>query len=198
MAKNDLWSRIYDEISDALDLLDNTTALDGSEDSLGQAELALVRAREAMIADGAPRLIAEAPAMLEALREFLCDQETMHEPYRNEAICERARAILARIDGAPTAQPAGAIGEAGAGVWRIITGTHCAELLYWSNAEGWGNLARSDAFTQAERESLNLPIGGQWWFDSDSPDECQTCTEATETRAFPCDECGHSDEYGDA
>lgn len=198
MAKNDLWSRIYDEISDALDLLDNTTALEGSEDSLGQAELALARAREAMIADGAPRLIAEAPAMLEALREArrMLVEDEGYKTY-NPRIRE-FDAILARIDGTPTAQPAGDIGEAGAGVWRIITGTHCAELLYWSTAEGWGNLARSDAFTQAERESLNLPIGGQWWFDSDSPDECQTCTEATETRAFPCDECGHSDEYGDA
>jgi len=137
-----------------------------------------------------------APAMLDALRSIARDDDG--DAMLDAAGMDRIAAILARIDGTPTAQPAGAIGEAGAGVWRIITGTHCAELLYWSNADGWGSLASSDAFTQAERESLNLPIGGQWWFDSDSPDECQTCTEATETRAFPCDECGHSDEYGDA
>jgi len=40
------------------------------------------------------RLIAAAPDMLEALKEFLADQETMNEPYRNEAICERARAAI--------------------------------------------------------------------------------------------------------
>lgn len=65
-------------------------------------------------------LTAEAPAMLSALREFLCDQETMQEPYRNEAICERARAILARIDGTPTAQLAAPISEAGAGVRDLL------------------------------------------------------------------------------
>ena len=27
---------------------------------------------------------------------------------------------------------------------------------------------------------------------------CATCAAANDTRAFPCDECGHSDEHGDA
>lgn len=30
--------------------------------------------------------------------------------------------------------------------------------------------------------------------DKAEPDECQTCADATETRAFPCDECGEVDE----
>lgn len=115
MAKNDLWSRIYDEISDALDLLDNTTAFEGSEDSLGQAELALQRAREVLISGGTPRLIAEAPAMLAALREArrMLVEDEGYKTY-NPRIRE-FDAILSRIDGTPTAQPAGAIGEAGAG-----------------------------------------------------------------------------------
>ena len=30
----------------------------------------------------------------EMLTELLCDQETLKEPYRNEALCEKARAVL--------------------------------------------------------------------------------------------------------
>ena len=104
MAKNDLWSRVYDEISDALDLLDNTTALEGSEDSLGQAELALVRAREVLIADDAPHIIAEAPAML-ALVRWMATAE--HTPDSIDRAMNESVAILSRIDGTPTAQPAG-------------------------------------------------------------------------------------------
>lgn len=39
------------------------------------------------------RLVAELADVLEA---FLCDQEPLNEPFRNEAICERARAVLAK------------------------------------------------------------------------------------------------------
>lgn len=38
--------------------------------------------------------------------------------------------------------------------------------------------------------SLELPDDD----DDDDEDGCQTCREATETRAFPCDECGADDE----
>ena len=155
MAKNDLWSRIYDEISDALDLLDNTTALDGSEDSLGQAELALVRAREAMIADGAPRLIAEAPAMLEALRGIMDggswqdDGSFVYYPPTDApedgGAIDDASAILARIDGTPTAQPAGAIGEAGPDDAAVIAAANLSRA-------GLVNAAR-------EAEALEIPIG---------------------------------------
>lgn len=63
----DLFDRIYDELSDAIDLLDLVTADYGSEDSLGQAELALVRARDVMVSNGVPSLIAAAPDLLAAL-----------------------------------------------------------------------------------------------------------------------------------
>lgn len=40
-------------------------------------------------------------AMREALAELLADLDTMREPYRNEAICERARAALELAEGKP-------------------------------------------------------------------------------------------------
>lgn len=33
--------------------------------------------------------------------------------------------------------------------------------LWWSNTDGWCDNTRS-LFTQEERETLNLPIGGEW------------------------------------
>jgi len=36
---------------------------------------------------------------VEILEEFLCDQETLKEPFRNEAICEKARKLLTRVKG---------------------------------------------------------------------------------------------------
>lgn len=171
--ESDLFSKIYDEISDAMDLLDNVTAASGSEDDLGCAELALTRAREVMIASPTPRLIAEAPAMLAALRQVVALAE-LHIAERSAtpdeeedllacAYLVNARAILARIDGegaAPTAQLAG--------VWRIVSGEpDTPRTLYWSNANGWGGIAGSDAYSDAERARLSLPIGGAWWFDAD-------------------------------
>jgi hypothetical protein len=57
-------------------------------------------------------LFKEAPAMIEALREVwnLLPAIDPHSP--EMATYDRIRAILARIEGAPTAQPAGPIGEA--------------------------------------------------------------------------------------
>jgi hypothetical protein len=49
--------------------------------------------------DANARLISIAPDLLEALEEMLCDAETMNPPYRNEAICERARAAIAKAKG---------------------------------------------------------------------------------------------------
>lgn len=40
------------------------------------------------------------PQAVSVIAEFLADQETMNEPFRNEAICERARQVMAQI-GAP-------------------------------------------------------------------------------------------------
>ncbi len=34
--------------------------------------------------------------MLSLIHEMLCDQETLKEPVRNEALCEKARDIIAR------------------------------------------------------------------------------------------------------
>jgi len=45
------------------------------------------------------RLIAAAPDLLDALAEMLADADTLQEPYRNEAICERARAAIAKATG---------------------------------------------------------------------------------------------------
>jgi hypothetical protein len=36
--------------------------------------------------------------LLAVLKEMLADAETMNEPYRNEAICERARAAIKRTE----------------------------------------------------------------------------------------------------
>ncbi len=44
-------------------------------------------------------LIAAAPELLAALREFLADHETMVQSFRNEAICEAGRAAIARAEG---------------------------------------------------------------------------------------------------
>ena len=36
-------------------------------------------------------------AAIELVKEFLADQETLNEPYRNEAICDRARQFLKKV-----------------------------------------------------------------------------------------------------
>lgn len=103
---------IYSEISSAIVLLDNVTAMTDSEaDDLGQAELALGRARH-MFASGALALFEEAPAMVAALRD--CDEACQAglnsaEPKHWEAalsdILDIIRPILSRIDGAGEALP---------------------------------------------------------------------------------------------
>ncbi len=42
------------------------------------------------------RLIAAAPELLATLEAMLADADTMNEPYRNEALCETARAAIAK------------------------------------------------------------------------------------------------------
>ncbi len=37
-----------------------------------------------------------------------------------------------------------------------------AEGLLWSNTEGWISGDNYDTFSEKERHTLNLPIGGQW------------------------------------
>jgi hypothetical protein len=41
-----------------------------------------------------------APEIFDALAEMLADADTLREPYRNEAVCERARAAIAKATGA--------------------------------------------------------------------------------------------------
>lgn len=95
----DLASAIYDEISDAIDLLDNVTAeTDNEADTLGQAELALVRARETML--GRMALIAAAPELLAALEAMLAkhdDREAGTDLWPKEA--PAARAAIAKAKG---------------------------------------------------------------------------------------------------
>lgn len=43
--------------------------------------------------------MASAPDLLSVVTEFLNDQETLKPPFRNEAICEKARAALAKVRG---------------------------------------------------------------------------------------------------
>jgi hypothetical protein len=45
--------------------------------------------------------------LIDLVTEFLNDQELLKAPFRNEAICERARAVLARIKGTGGAKPQG-------------------------------------------------------------------------------------------
>lgn len=58
------------------------------------------------------------------------------------------------------------------GLWRIADRKGDQEdTLYWSNQKGWVGIAQSDGFSNEEKNILNLPIGGQWWFDEDQDDE---------------------------
>lgn len=34
--------------------------------------------------------------------------------------------------------------------------------LYWSNESGWIGVDFADEFSEQERNSLNLPVGGEW------------------------------------
>ena len=40
------------------------------------------------------------------------------------------------------------------------------ETLYWSNEDGWG-LGNPTIFTDEEKETLNLPMGGVWEMQED-------------------------------
>lgn len=44
-------------------------------------------------------LVAAAPDLLVALEDMLADAELLNEPYRNEALCERTRAAIAKAKG---------------------------------------------------------------------------------------------------
>ena len=41
---------------------------------------------------------------------------------------------------------------------------------YWSNKLGWTAIGLADQFTEAEKNTLNLPMDGEWVPAADSPD----------------------------
>lgn len=34
--------------------------------------------------------------------------------------------------------------------------------VWWNNADGWTHKTQSDYFTPQEKETLNLPLNGEW------------------------------------
>lgn len=42
-------------------------------------------------------LASQAPALADLLKEFLIDQECLQPPFRNEALCEKATALLRQL-----------------------------------------------------------------------------------------------------
>jgi hypothetical protein len=50
---------------------------------------------------------------------------------------------------------------------------------FWSNQHGWTSLDEATKFTPPEKETLNLPIGGEWAADNASPQ----IADETEQRA---------------
>ena len=98
-------------------MTDTTTAhtpgpwlLDGSIDAMNldvvyiSGRIAMLECENDEISDDQlmanARMIAAAPDLLAALEELLCDVDLMNEPYRNEAICGRARAAITKATGA--------------------------------------------------------------------------------------------------
>lgn len=67
-------------------------------------------------------------------------------------------------------------------------------------AQAEGIYARDDIEID-DIAGASIGEGGAWvqawvWVASPAGDdgECETCAQSIETRAFPCDECGHCDE----
>ena len=40
------------------------------------------------------------------------------------------------------------------------------EPLYWSNKWGWAGIEEADTFTEEQAGKLNLPVGGEWRYES--------------------------------
>lgn len=50
-------------------------------------------------------------------------------------------------------------------MWVIVCETPCpieGDALYWSNEWGWGSLDGAIQFTDDEKETNRLPVGGKW------------------------------------
>ena len=52
--------------------------------------------------------------------------------------------------------------------------TPYADLLFWSNTDGWVARSDADVFSKDERMSLNLPIEGRW-VENTSYWNCRHC-----------------------
>lgn len=157
MAKgNTIAESLYFEISDAIDLLDNVTATtDADADTIGQAELALGRARD-LLAGGALALFSEAPAMLEALR--VCANTLARFAHIDDAADDAAddvRAILARIDATPIAANAGAIRATGAGALSLA-------LMVGNPVDGV-QLIGPFSDQEAAAEAADAISDSDWW-----------------------------------
>ena len=46
--------------------------------------------------------------------------------------------------------------------WAIELREHPGEPVFWNNQDGWGDADNADRFTDAEKQTLNLPIDGAW------------------------------------
>lgn len=45
---------------------------------------------------------------------------------------------------------------------RQVEGAEPSEILFWSNASGWGSQETAEVFTDEEKATLDLPMGGEW------------------------------------
>ena len=93
---NNAAETIRKEITDALELLDNVTAYDHEADTLGQAELALIRATEAI--EPSLSLFAAAPDMLAELERLVAGNYGQPWGVTVPAL-DNARAIIAKAKG---------------------------------------------------------------------------------------------------
>lgn len=46
--------------------------------------------------------------------------------------------------------------------WVIELREHPGEPVFWSNQDGWADAENADRFTDAEKQTLTLPMGGEW------------------------------------
>lgn len=60
--------------------------------------------------------------------------------------------------------------QAAAG-WSIrqTEGENPSEILFWNNQSGWGSPRTADVFTDDEKATLSLPMGGEWCSNARDP-----------------------------
>ena len=101
--------------------------------------------------------------------EALCERLNMPDADAEEAMA--ARKMAYRMADRPSFDArrfAGILDEVSDFLlpWMIASSTlrtdDGEEVLYWSNQDGWVEQPDADRFTESERKTLNLPIGGEW------------------------------------